>query len=1773
MEEVMLRRLKLICGEIEKINKQASNILVSVSLLESISTQEVEIIVHKLETVIKRFCDELTNYFRIAQEPAADDISSMSVIQLSAEENLAELKIKLNNKKVNISTREQSTTCVSGKLPKLCLAEFDGNILNWHQFWDQFSSNIHTRNLSDVDKLLYLKASLRGEAQKALDGLETTNKNYQIALSTLKERYGKHNLLIDSHYAALYKIKGADNNNEDCRKVLNDIEQHLRVLSSLGENINHNHLRFMIMEKFPENIIYELRSKTKADCISDIRKELENIISAKEDACRITRESNKDRPTTYTVETLHVSNEPVNDKNLPIREQHHGNLKFERNWRNPQKRNCSPVHIHERKRTKFTCIFCNENHYNDQCTNFKTIAQRKGKLENRCYGCLMKGHTLRTCRRQRKCQHCGQIGRHDRALCPKQDSYKVENAFHVKEKNSVSTILQTAVVQVRGKKQIGKCRLLLDSGSQRSYVTQNMARNLQLPVVEENKLAVFTFGAESPQEFDSPMVKLHIKTQTNKVLTIYANVVPTISKSVPYPDEELKSWKNKLQLADDGSLDDVVDILLGNDYYFSIMSMEKIKVGDNLYLVQSEFGWILSGKIDKKSSHDELMVITYFQSCTEIKFNQPDLPLDNANLKNLWDLESIGIIDSPKSNRDEEAINNFNETTDFFENRYRVSWPWKQYPPNLPSNFGLAYGRLVNLLKRTADISPYDQTINEQIKNGIIETVPKGSVDHPVHYLPFHGVQQPGKTIRIVYDASAKTNKDHKSLNECLYCGPMMLEDLTGLLLKFRCHPIGISADVEKAFLQIGLHERDRDVTRFLWLKDINKPATMENLLHLRFTRVPFGIISSPFLLNATIREHLYKSNEEQVKRIADNIYVDNVVTGTKTTEEALKMYKKAKTAFMDISMNLREWASNSEDFIKNIPDATEDKNVKILGLTWALEEDTLELRLKHINRLANTKREVLKVIASVYDPCGFSAPQMLPAKIFIQELWKQKIKWDTPFNDEFRNKWIQICSCLDEIKLLTVPRCYMTSDKGNVELHCFTDASLKAYAAVVYILDERMIKFVIGKSRLAPIKDQSELKVPRLELLGVLIGSRLIKYVVQTLQLHEVKQTLWTDSTIVIEWHKSNKLLPPFVQKRIDEIKQNKLLNIRHVPTELNPADVATKLNTKRDKWLTGPTFPLDTPDSTFSLLARDGLAKELTATPEIPMKANLDENQEKHVPSEKVTGISGEEAVKEEIKRLQAEFFCDEVNGRDTDLSRNLGLFKDDDGILRCKGRLKYADWAYDKRYPTLIPKDCIFTNNLIMTIHEKNYHVGANHTLSIIRQNYWIPQGKSQVQRIIRKCPRCIKHGGGPYPLPPTPALPPERVNYTSPFTFTGLDYLGPVQVKLQNTTEKRWICLFTCLAVRAIHLEVVKDSSAEEGLLALRRMIATRGTPTLITSDNATQFKLISEILTKPYCIENNIRWKFIPQLAPWFGGFYERLIGIVKNCMKRTLGKHLLNDSQLSTITKEIENVVNSRPLTCVDSELEHILKPSDFLTLSNCIPVKTSHEDLTIEGTVTKTDLIAGWRKALIVLDEFKDMFVNRYLPSLRERYSNSHQEPRVKTKLLPSIGQLVQIKGESKNREGWKVGKITALVKSSDGLCRVAKVNVNGKEFTRSIAHLYPLEVEANTTDFYWATSDTDHSHTTEMDIDTPLLEIETTPEAHDINTQIENLSDTPLLEIVPPETHEHVTETENLTDGSLMETETSTDITNPRKRRDAASRALERIREWTRNLLTLLK
>ena len=199
-----------------------------------------------------------------------------------------------------------------------------------------------------------------------------------------------------------------------------------------------------------------------------------------------------------------------------------------------------------------------------------------------------------------------------------------------------------------------------------------------------------------------------------------------------------------------------------------------------------------------------------------------------------------------------------------------------------------------------------------------------------------------------------------------------------------------------------------------------------------------------------------------------------------------------------------------------------------------------------------------------------------------------------------------------------------------------------------------------------------------------------------------------------------------------------------------------------------------------------------------------------------------------------------------------------------------------------------------------------------------------------------------------MPSMAPYPSQRIEESSPFSYTGLDYLGPLYVKVGTETSKIWVCLFTCLAVRAIHLEIIRDMTANQFLLCLRRLIARCGKPKLIISDNAPQFKLTKSALdvawqsatthpdTQSYLANKEIKWKFIVELAPWMGGFYECLMGLVKQSLRKSIRKICLNFDQCQTVLTEVEAVLNSRPLVYVGADLNSglTLTPAHFLNLN-----------------------------------------------------------------------------------------------------------------------------------------------------------------------------------------------------------------------------------------------
>ena len=276
----------------------------------------------------------------------------------------------------------------------------------------------------------------------------------------------------------------------------------------------------------------------------------------------------------------------------------------------------------------------------------------------------------------------------------------------------------------------------------------------------------------------------------------------------------------------------------------------------------------------------------------------------------------------------------------------------------------------------------------------------------------------------------------------------------------------------------------------------------------------------------------------------------------------------------------------------------------------------------------------------------------------------------------------------------------------------------------------------------------------------------------------------------------------------------------------------------------------------------------------------------------------------------------------------------------------------------------------------------------------------RGREKVKSIARKCIVCKKIEGLPYKTVFCPNLPHFRVDQDPPFTHVGIDFAGPLIVKgeshVQNKGEiKCYVCLFTCASTRAVHLELVEDLTVESFIRAFRRFCARRGLPATILSDNAKTFKAASKEVKsllrtprlKEYFAIEGVQWKFIVELAPFQGGFWERLIRSVKRCLIKTIDRAMLNYSELHTILVEIEGVVNARPLTYVYDDNEGVSYPLTPSHLVNGRNLNWLPNDAYFEICNTYESLSKRAKYNRRLLSNFTSVWKNEYLLDLLEAY------------------------------------------------------------------------------------------------------------------------------------------------------------------------------------------
>ncbi|XP_026672465.1 uncharacterized protein LOC113464792 [Ceratina calcarata] len=823
------------------------------------------------------------------------------------------------------------------------------------------------------------------------------------------------------------------------------------------------------------------------------------------------------------------------------------------------------------------------------------------------------------------------------------------------------------------------------------------------------------------------------------------------------------------------------------------------------------------------------------------------------------------------------------------------------------------------------------------------------------------------------------------------------------------------------------------------------------------------------------------------------------------TENEARQRVHQAIDINKFANWEMHGWASNSTEVLKGLKTDNNPGRLigvdsgtcgveKVLGLRWANSNDQLGFNFNpgkisediYNGKKKPTKREFLGVIMSVFDPLGFLTPFTIQSRILMQYIWSSGIGWDEVLRDEEFTHWQQWLIELGKIGKCSIPRCYQDRNYQlrTAELHVFCDASTKAYAAVAYwrfkLPNETFrVSIIMSKSRVAPLKVMS---VPRLELQAALLATRLAKTIASEHDFRITRRIFWSDSKTVLHWiRKDPREFKIFVANRLSEIRENSEVNEwRWVPTKDNPADDGTRAAPnaldENSRWLAGPSF-LTKADSLWpkSDVHFEVDTADLEFSKSFLPVANVVEEQHLLLNFSRFSSLSRllstvsrvleavdrwrnrshsclERKVNAEIicyKLSQSISFPEELNciERSKAVPRSsrvasLNPFIDKDNVLRAEGRLGNFTSHDFATHPIILDGKEKFAQLLVKDSHERFYHGSHETVINELRQKFWIVGLRQALKSLVSKCIVCKIRRGLPA-KPKMADLPPARLAcFVRPFTHCGLDYFGPMQVKIGRRREKRWGALFTCMTTRAIHIELAHSLSTDSAIMAFRRFSAVRGTPVCVYSDNGTNFRGMDRELKQAirelnrteinnFACKNNIEWKFNPPTASHMGGAWERMIRSVKTALGTVLKEQAPREEVLITLLAEVAHCVNSRPLTHVstDPRDDEALTPNHFLLGSSSGQIRISRCDL--QTTCPRKQ----WRLAQSFADAFWRRWLREFLPTLMPRKKWRESEPPLK------VGDIVLILDDNTERNTWRKGVITEVFPGADGQVRVAEV------------------------------------------------------------------------------------------------------------------------------------
>ncbi|GFY24155.1 integrase catalytic domain-containing protein [Trichonephila clavipes] len=645
-----------------------------------------------------------------------------------------------------------------------------------------------------------------------------------------------------------------------------------------------------------------------------------------------------------------------------------------------------------------------------------------------------------------------------------------------------------------------------------------------------------------------------------------------------------------------------------------------------------------------------------------------------------------------------------------------------------------------------------------------------------------------------------------------------------------------------------------------------------ENIRTYKLKTVTYGLASAAFLATRCIKQIALddKDNPNLSRVLQEDIYMDDLLSGADTPNNAISICKDIAHVLSTRGFHLRKWNSNSTEFLAQFSEH------------------------------------------SSHDA---------------------RVEFSKDSNESSKRIGLGFKKAFNAINYLTVPRWVILTADNIVELHGFADASSLAYAAAIYCRQKHngkiKVQLLVSKTKVAPVKQVS---IPRLELCGAHLLSKLFKSVLRTLKYYTFDVFAWTDSKIVLSWLSGHpRQWKTFVANRTSEIIEVlPTKHWRHVPSKENPADIASRgidpkcLPDCKLWWQGPPWLRLETSSWPKAESSCDEASDEIAS-----QGSSISSS---HINTTSLT-FSETKTAEETISRwVQGFYFQEEIRSIKKQISlppksplRSLHPFIDEHGLVRVGGRLQNSQLRFNSKHPIILPSQHSISELLIKEQHIAHLHAGPTLLAHVLRQSHWTVGSRKLINKCIRKCLKCNKFKTSTTTPQLMGNLPKHRVTLERPFFSCGIDYAGPVLIKCNKgrgtKSTKGYIALFVCLGTKAVHIEAVGDLTTDSFIAALRRFSARRGAPRHIYSDNGTNFvgarRKLDEIrklwLSLPtneaisyYLSKSSIDWPFIPPSSPHFGGIWESGIRSVKFHLKRVLGETILTFEELTTLLTQIE---------------------------------------------------------------------------------------------------------------------------------------------------------------------------------------------------------------------------------------------------------------------------